>query len=174
MTLLFMCIKIFFARILDVSMGTVRTMMTVKGKTITATVIGFIEVTIWFLIVKDALNSESNSFWIVVSYAGGFACGTYIGGMLSKRFIKSNLGIQIIIKREHSELIDVLRNAGYAVSVIDVEGYNSENKCMLFLEIPSERLLKLEALVNSYDEKVFMTISETKYVRNGYFGEIVK
>ena len=58
MELVFLCIKIFCCRIIDVSMGTIRTINVVKGKTLIGAVIGFFEVLIWFLIVKDALNTE--------------------------------------------------------------------------------------------------------------------
>ena len=52
MELLILCFKIFFVRIIDVSLGTFRTMETVKGKTKEATIIGFFELLVWFLIVK--------------------------------------------------------------------------------------------------------------------------
>ena len=53
MELLFLCIKVFFVRITDVTMGTFRTILTVKAKPIQASMIGFIEVLIWFLVVKE-------------------------------------------------------------------------------------------------------------------------
>lgn len=173
MELLYLCLKIFFVRILDVSLGTVRTIMTVRGKNLIATIIGFIEVTIWFLVVKDALNSDSNSLFIVFSYAGGYAVGTYIGGILSG-FIKSKLCIQIIINQQDINLIDELRNNGYAVSVMDVKGYDTESKYMLLMEIDSDKFKKLEKIVHNCNEKIFMMVNETKYVKNGYFGGIVK
>ena len=79
--MLILCIKIFFARIFDVTLGTVRTMFTVKGKRLIASLIGFIEVLIWFLVVREALNTESKSIFVAISYALGFATGTYIGGV---------------------------------------------------------------------------------------------
>ena len=82
-----MCIKIFCARLIDVSLGTFRTINTVKGKDLAAASIGLVEITVWFLIVKEALNTDNNSIWIVISYAMGFSVGTYIGGKISKRFI---------------------------------------------------------------------------------------
>ena len=89
MEVLFLCIKIFVVRILDVSLGTCRTVMVVKGKTLYATIIGFIEVFIWFLIVREALNTDVESIWIAISYSLGFATGTYLGGIISKKLIKS-------------------------------------------------------------------------------------
>ena len=71
MTLLSLCLKIFFVRIIDVSLGTIVTVLTVKGKRLLATIVGFIDVIIWFLVVKEALNTNLDSMWIAVSYASG-------------------------------------------------------------------------------------------------------
>jgi len=101
MELLFLCIKIFFVRILDVSLGTCRTIMVVKGKTLYATIIGFVEVFIWFLIVREALNTDIESIWIAVSYSLGFATGTYLGGFISKRLIKSTFSVEVITSNKN-------------------------------------------------------------------------
>lgn len=174
MELFLLCVKIFFVRVLDVSLGTIRTVVTVKGKNLLATIIGFVEVTIWFLVVKDALNSDSNSMWIVFSYAGGFALGTYLGGVISKKFIRGKLNIQLIINKDSSDLVKILRENGYAVSVMKAKGYKDSNKLLLFMEIDSFHLQDLDELVKSHDEKAFMVVNETKYVQNGYFRDIVK
>lgn len=174
MDLLFLCLKIFFVRIADVSLGTVRTIMTVKGKNLVAALFGFVEVTIWFLIVKDALNSTSNSLWIVFAYAAGYATGTFIGGLISAKFIRGKLSVQVVIHEEHAALIDVLRNHGYAVSVVSAKGFEASNKLMLFLEIENIHLTDLEQLVKAYDNKAFIVVSETKYVQNGYFRGVAK
>ncbi len=174
MDLLFLCVRIFLVRIMDVSLGTIRTVMTVRGKNIIAALIGFIEVTIWFLVVKDALNSASDSLWIAVSYAGGFATGTFIGGFISKTFIKSKLGVQIVIHEENRKLVDILREHGYALSTVKAQGLEGNNKLMLFLEIDNNHLSELEAIVKQYDEKAFIVVNETKYVQNGYFRGVAK
>ena len=90
MEVLFLCLKIFFVRILDVTMGTFRTILTVKSKPVQACLIGFIEALIWFLVVKEALNTDSDSIFIALAYAGGFATGTYLGGKLSQKLISGN------------------------------------------------------------------------------------
>ena len=173
MELYLLCIEIFFARICDVSLGTVRTIMTVRGKNFLATIFGFLEITIWFIMAKDALTSEYNSFLIVLAYALGYATGTFIGGFISK-YIKTKLCIQIVIDKENYNLINTIRESGYAVTVMNVEGYNEENKYMLLMEIDSNRFKDLERILHKEDKKIFMMVNETKYVRNGYFGGIAK
>ena len=176
MELFILCIKIFFIRIIDVSLGTFRTMATVKGKSVTAALIGFFEVLVWFLIVKEALNTTNNSIFIAISYSLGFATGTYIGSVLSNKYIKGNLSVQIITKKAYPNMVDGLRNKGFAVSLFEVIGKNKdENKYMLFIEISNSDYFKLQKLVKKYDESAFIVANESKYVQNGYFmNQIVK
>ena len=170
MELLMLCIKVFSVRILDVSLGTMRTIVTVKGKAKTASLIGFIEVLIWFLIVREALNTDIESIWIAISYAGGYATGTLIGGILSNKLIKGNFGVQVILSENNDSIIDAIRKEGYAVSVIDVKGQDKDKeKYMLFIEIDKRRFEHLRSLIKGLDEKAFIVVNETRMVQNGYF-----
>ena len=168
MTLFFMCIKIFFARLIDVSLGTFRTINTVKGRDLIAALIGIVEITVWFLIVKEALNTENNSLWIVISYALGFSVGTYIGGKISKIFIKSNLEVQVILSNKDDNIVQKIRDNGYAVTAIEVTGTKSK-KYMLYIQIRNNTLEHLKRIVRKLDNKAFIVVNETKYVENGYF-----
>ncbi len=161
-----LCLKIFFVRIIDVSLGTFRTIITVKGKAFYASVIGFIEVFVWFLIVREALNTDVESIWIAISYSLGFATGTYIGSILSKYFIEGTLSIQIITTKYN--LVNAIRENGYGVSVINVNGKNEEEKYMLFIEIKNKSLKQLRGIAYFIDKNCFFIVTETKYVQNGY------
>lgn len=168
MELFLMCIKIFFARLIDVSLGTFRTINTVKGRDLVAALIGIVEVTVWFLVVKEALNVENNSIWIVVSYALGFSVGTYIGGKISKRFIKSNLEVQVIMSNKDDDIVNKIRSKGYGVTAIEVKGAK-DSKYMLYIQIRNNSLESLKTLIRKLDSKAFIVVNETKYVENGYF-----
>ena len=165
MNLLFLCIKIFFARILDVSIGTIRTLIMVKGKTYITTILAFLEVFIWFIVAKEALVTGIDSILIPIFYSLGYAVGTLIGSIFVKKFINSIISIQIIIKKNKTRLINAIKKAGYAVSVVDLK--NNKNG-MLICEINSKYQNKLINLVKKYDNKAFITVNDTKYVFNGY------
>lgn len=170
MELLLLCIKVFCVRIMDVSLGTIRTIVTVKGKSALASLIGFFEVFIWFVIVQEALTTDETSIWIAVSYAGGFAMGTYIGSILSKIFIKGNYGVQVVLSGKNENIVNSIREAGYAVSVIDVKGQDIKTeKYMLFIEIDKRKINHLKALIKGLDPKAFVVVNETQMVHNGYF-----
>jgi len=167
MEILLLCIKIFFVRILDVSLGTFRTIITVKGKALYASLIGFIEVFVWFIIVREALNTDIDSIWIAISYSLGFATGTYIGSIISNKFIKTTFSVEIITSKK--DMSDILRDKGYGVTELSVEGKDTAvEKYMLLLEVNNNSLNELKPLIKTIDKNAFTIVTETKLVQNGY------
>jgi len=165
MTTLLLCLKIFFARILDVSISTVRTVYVLKGKTSIVATLAFLEITIWFLVAREAINVEKINIWIVLSYSGGYTTGTIVGTFISKKFIKGNLGLEVISTKIKEENLNLIKEAGFGVSSINM----NENKLMLILQINKKRLDECRNLIYSLDQDAFITVHETKYVYNGFF-----
>lgn len=166
--MLLLCIKIFVARLIDVSLGTFRTINTVKGRNFIAALIGLVEISVWFLVVKEALNTDNNSYFIVLSYALGFSVGTYIGGKISSLFIKTNLEVQVILTKRDNEIVNKLRKSGYGVTIIDAKG-NNNLKYMLYIQIKNKSLNGLKKIIKANDPRALIAVNETKYIENGYF-----
>lgn len=163
-----LCLKIFFVRILDVSLGTIRTMFVVRGKKLISSIIGFFEILVWFLVVKEALQTESNSIFIAISYSLGFATGNYIGALLSDKLITGNVSVQVFTNNNNLEKI--LREHGYGVSSVVYTGYEEEaHKHMLFINVDKKKEKVLRELIKKNDKEAFIIVNETKYVENGYF-----
>ncbi len=162
------CLRIFFARIVDVSIGTARTILMVRGKRKITAVLAFFEVIIWFYIAREALDLANESIFIPLSYAGGFAAGTYIGTYLTNRFINGYIGVQVITKMDNDKLINKLRKEGYGVSVVNLKKEkNKVKKDMLFIEIKKKSLDHLVKIVKNDDKKSFIVVNDRKYVQNG-------
>ncbi len=169
MTVFLLCLKIFLARICDVSIGTFRTVLIVKSKNLAATIAAFLEVLIWFLIAREALNTEITSIFIPLSYAGGYAAGTYIGLLLSKQLIDGLVGVQVVINKCDDTIIKEIRKHGYAVSVIPLQYQkDKDKKAMLYMQINKKKLDDLTDLIKKLDNDAFITVNETKYVYNGF------
>ncbi len=162
-------LTIFIARILDVSLGTIRTILLVKGRKGSASLVAFVEITIWFFIVREALTLAGEHPWIVVAYAGGFTAGTYIGSFISEKYISGTLNVQVISAKSES-LIRAIRDNNFAVSAVDVKGLEKDVKrVMLFIEINKKDLSCLRKIIKDIDEKAFVIVNESKLVQNGYF-----
>ncbi|HOP65812.1 MAG TPA: DUF2179 domain-containing protein, partial [Bacilli bacterium] len=129
----------------------------------------FLEVLIWFLIAREALNTEITSIFIPLSYAGGYAAGTYIGLLLSKQLIDGLVGVQVVINKCDDTIIKEIRKHGYAVSVIPLQYQkDKDKKAMLYMQINKKKLDDLTDLIKKLDNDAFITVNETKYVYNGF------
>lgn len=166
--MLFTCLEIFFARIIDVSISTFRTMMMVRRKSILVPILAFIEVFIWFIAARKALSTEINSIMIPICYSLGYATGTYIGGFLSRRFIKNVNSIEVTTKRNNYKLIDTLRSNGLAVSVIALKDSYKDKKDLLIIDVKARITNETVELIKSLDKDAFIVVKDTKIVHNGY------
>ncbi|MDD3995822.1 MAG: DUF5698 domain-containing protein [Bacilli bacterium] len=170
MDILLICLKIFFARILDVSLGTVRTMLIVKERRLVAAFIGFVEALIWFLIVKEALTLATSGIYVAASYAGGFAVGTYVGTSLAKKYIIGKVMVQVFTHNLEDVLIDEIRKHGFGVTVLEYKGISgTKDGRMLNISINKSKEKNLRNLIKEYDSSAFIVVNESKYVENGYF-----
>lgn len=167
MEIFLLCLKIFFARILDVSLGTIRMVQTVKGRTIIAGIIAFFEVVVWFLVVREALQNDA-TIWIVIAYSGGYATGTMLGTLISKTFINSIVSVEVITSNGSKENIELIRSKGYGVSAFETIHNLNEEKQMLLITLNSKNLNDLKKIIYEIDEQAFILVDELKVVQNGY------
>lgn len=167
--MLFTCLSIFFARIIDVSISTFRTMIMVKKKSFITPILAFCEVFIWFMAARKALNTEINSLMIPICYSLGYATGTYIGGFLSRKFIKNVNTIEVTTKRNNKKLINNLRSRGIALSIIELkDSYDKKNRDLIKIEIKSKLTMETVKLIKELDNQAFIVVRDTKVVHNGF------
>lgn len=164
MILFLTCVKIFFARMIDVCLGTFRTVSVVKGNRLSASIIAFFEVLIWYLVAKEALSADATSWLIPISYAGGFAAGTYIGTFLSGKYIGGHLTLNVISSKINVENICKIKEQGFGVSILNTQ----DDKTMLLMEIDKKHLKEAKKLIKSIDDNAFIIANETKYIHNGF------
>ena len=77
-------ILIVFAKIIDVSLGTIRIILVSKGKKFLAPLLGFIEVLIWILTIGQVMKNLTNPV-NYIAYALGFSLGNYFGIIIENK-----------------------------------------------------------------------------------------
>ena len=166
--MLFTCLEIFFARILDVSISTFRTMIMVRKKSIYTPILAFCEVFIWFTAARKALNTSINSILIPICYSLGYATGTYIGGILSRKFIKVVNSVEVTTSKDNKNLIKALRDKGYALSIIGLKNAYLEPKDLILIDVKSKNTNEIIDSVKEIDPQAFIVVRDTKVVVNGF------
>lgn len=143
-------------------------MVMVRKKSILTPILAFCEVFVWFIAARKALNTNIDSIFIPIFYSLGYATGTYIGGCMSRKFIKNVNSIEVTTKRNNIKLINTLRSEGYAVSVIALKNNYRDKKDLLIVDVRSKNTQETVNLIKEVDPKAFIVVKDTKIVHNGY------
>ncbi|HPE34844.1 MAG TPA: DUF2179 domain-containing protein [Bacteroidales bacterium] len=156
---------IFFSRIADQSIGTLRLIFVSKGYKYIAPLLGFFEVIIWLLAVSQILKQMDN-FLYYIAYGAGFAAGNFIGITLEERISLGTVIVRIMPKMDTSELVQHLREKNFGMTLIDAQGSRGPVK-IIFLIIPRKQLKELISIINQFNPNAFYSVEEVKSVRHG-------
>jgi len=145
---------VFLARITDVTLGTVRTISIVHGRTKIAFVLGFVEISLWLFVVAKVLQEVTTTPILALFYALGFSTGNVVGILLEKR-LAFGYTILRVISQEHGEIItEQLRAAGYAVTTFAGEGLSGAVR-MIYVVFPRKELNDVLAVVKRTSPEAF-------------------
>ncbi len=159
-------VLVFLARILDVSIGTLRIIFVSKGFKYFAAMLGFFESLTWLIAVTQVIQNL-HSWQTYVAFALGFGAGNYVGIILEERIALGNLLIRIITQKEASELVNVLWNQGYGVTSVDARGESGPVN-LIFSITKRKNLDKIIAIIKEYNPNAFYTIEDMRYVNQTY------
>ena len=166
-TFLFLPILIFLARIMDVTIGTIRIVMVSKGQKSWAPILGFFEILIWLMAISKIFQNLNN--WsCYFAYAAGFATGNYIGLIIEEKLAVGIVKIQIITRKKAEKLIENMKQAGYGITHHEANG-SSENVSIIYSIIKRTEIQKVENIVKSTNPKAFYSIEDVKSVSHGVF-----
>ncbi len=155
---------VFFSRVLDVSIGTVRTIATVQGRVVMAFVLGLFEVTIWLIVISAVVNTVLDRPWLLVFYALGFSTGNVAGIMLERKLALGHTVLRVLTGRHAEEITAALRAADFRVTRFEGEG-RSGPVSELYLVCVRRELPKALKIVNAIDPEVFYLCETPTRVR---------
>lgn len=160
-------ILIILARIIDVSIGTLRIIFVARGMRYIAPILGFFEVFIWLLAIGQIMRHLDN-FVCYIAYGVGFALGNYLGILIEERLAVGVVLVRIITQKDASLLIQTLRQDGYGVTSVEAEGANGRVH-IVFTIIQRTFLQQVVAIIQKFNPTAFFTIEDVKSVREGVF-----
>lgn len=159
---------IFLARLVNVSMATVRTLLGMRGQKGLSTAIGFFESLIFILAISQVLQDVGN-VWNVIGYCGGFAAGTLVGLVIEEKLAVGYAIVRAISRDAGAEITSALREAGYGVTEMAGEGL--AGKVHVVTTVAKRRdIPAIMALVSGVDEAAFVTVDDANRVYRGHLG----
>lgn len=156
---------IFCARIMDVSLGTMRIIFLNRGRKFVAPLLGCAESMVWVLAVSQAMKHLSNPV-CYLSYGTGFAAGTYVGMLIEERVAAGLLTVRVILNRGNSHLPAALRQAGHGVTVLEGQGVRGPVN-VLFVVIRRRVLPSVISLIRQHAPDAFYSTEEVRSSTGG-------
>jgi len=152
-------VLIFVARILDVSLGTVRLIFVSRGFKYLAPVVGFFEVLIWILAMGQPPNVSVGGLPILCpliktfrGYAGGFAMGNFVGICIAEKLSLGVVLVRVVTDKDASGLIESPR--------MFLSG-------VIFTIVPRKEVRSVVNLVKKFDLQAFYSVEEVGFVEKG-------
>ncbi len=113
---------IFTARIAEVSIGTVRIIVTVQGRSVIAFFLAIFELLIWIMVVSTVIHRINAQPMLALFYAFGYATGNVVGIRLERKLALGFIILRVITRMAGKSLADRTRAMGQPVTVFRGEG----------------------------------------------------
>ena len=162
-----MPLLIFASRVTDVTLGTLRIIFTSRGQRNLASLLGFVEVLIWIVIVGQVISRVQNPA-AYVGYAAGFATGTFVGMLIEEKMAMGTLVLRIIPAKGAEELTAALRAAGFGVTSVRGEGAQGAVS-LLYTVVQRKNIGVVKKLIHDLAPGTFFSVEEVRSSEMGIF-----
>ena len=163
------CLLVCCAKIVEITIQSLKTCMMVKGQRLKAAGLGLLECAIWGLVISTIIGTLGDNILLLGFYCVGYATGLFLGSTIENKIALGTSNLELIASDESTEKITALlkeKGMGYTV----FEGKGSKDKMnMIFIVLPRRETPKvLKEIRATCDNKVFVVASEVSKYAGGY------
>lgn len=150
------------ARVVDVTIGTLRIVFLSKGRRVIAPVLGFFEVLIWLAAISQVMKHMDHPI-NALAFALGFALGTWLGIVMEEKLSVGYVMLRIVTRQPALDLIEHFRKKGYRMTYVDAEGLKGPVQ-VLFTLTRRKQLNELMEAVHKYNPQAVYSIEDVRNV----------
>ena len=163
------CLIVCAAKILEITIQSLKTCMMVKGQRLKAAGLGFLECTIWGLVISTLIGSLGDNLLLLAFYCVGYATGLFLGSTLESKIALGTSNLELIASDDSTAKITAyLKENGMGYTVFEGRG-SQEKMNMIFVVLPRKETPKtLREIRKACDGKVFVAVSEVSKYAGGY------
>jgi uncharacterized protein YebE (UPF0316 family) len=160
-------VLIILARIVDVTLDTMRIIYISRGMKYLAPLFGFFEILVWLLAISQIMRNLNNPVYYL-AYAVGFATGNLVGIFVEERLAVGRVVLRIITQKDTTELVAHLRSCGYGVTTVDATGTTGPVK-LIFTVIDRDTIKPVVQSIQHYNPRAFYSIEDVRLAKEGTF-----
>lgn len=162
---------VFFAKLCEVSLATMRLVLVNRGEKLKGAMIGFFEVMIWAVLASNVLKDLMDDPFKLIVYCLAFSCGNYLGVTLEDKLAIGVAQIQVVVSTEKTNIIaNVLRSKGFGVTIIAGKGMEGPVN-LLMIYVKRKSVPEAIETINEFSPQAVITINDVRHIHHAYIAK---
>ena len=163
------CFIVCAAKIVEITIQSLKTCMMVKGQRLKAAGLGFIECAIWGLVISTIIATLGDNLLLLAFYCVGYATGLFLGSTLEGKIALGTSSLQLIANDENTErIVEYLKKNSRGYTVFD--GWGSTDRMnMIFIVLPRRDISPVVKDIRRVsNNNVFVVVDDVNKYSGGY------
>ena len=167
--ILALCLLVCGAKIVEITIQSLKTGMMVKGQRLKAAGLGLLECTVWGLVISTVIGTLGDNPFLLLFYCIGYATGLFLGSTIESKIALGTSNLELITKDDNTKIIlEYLKERGMGFTVFDGHG-STDRMSMIFVVLPRREAGRtLKEIRRLCGNKVFVVASEVSRYAGGY------
>ncbi|MBE6566880.1 MAG: DUF2179 domain-containing protein [Ruminococcaceae bacterium] len=163
------CLIVCAAKIVEISIQSLKTCMMVKGQRLKAAMLGFVECMIWGLVISTIISTLGDNLLLLLFYCAGYAMGLFLGSTIEGKIALGTSNLQLIANDENTKLIiTYLRQHKRGYTVFGGQG-STDKMNMILIVLPRREMKRvLKEIRKLCSNRVFVVASDVSKYAGGY------
>lgn len=163
------CLIVCAAKIVEISIQSLKTCMMVKGQRLKAAMLGFVECMIWGLVISTIISTLGDNLLLLVFYCAGYAMGLFLGSTIEGKIALGTSNLQLIANDENTKIIIAyLRENKRGYTIFSGRG-STDRMNMILIVLPRREMKKvLKEIRKLCNNRVFVVASDVSKYAGGY------
>ena len=163
------CLIVCFAKIVEITIQSLKTCMMVKGQRLKAAGLGFIECTLWGLVISTIIGTLGDNLFLLAFYCCGYATGLFLGSTLESKIALGTSSLQLIANDENTaKILAYLRENSRGYTVFEGQGSTDKMNMILIVLPRRDAVPTLKEIRKMCQNNVFVVASEVSKYAGGY------
>ena len=163
------CLIVCAAKIVEITIQSLKTCMMVKGQRLKAAGLGLLECAIWGLVISTIIGTLGDNLLLLAFYCVGYATGLFLGSTLEGKIALGTSSLQLIANDDNTaRIIEYLKASSRGYTVFDGQGSTDKMNMILIVLPRRDAASTLKEIRGMCNNNVFVVVNEISKYAGGY------
>ena len=163
------CLIVCAAKIVEITIQSLKTCMMVKGQRLKAAGLGLLECAIWGLVISTIIGTLGDNLFLLAFYCVGYATGLFLGSTLEGKIALGTSSLQLIANDENTaKIVEYLKASSRGYTIFGGQGSTDKMNMILIVLPRRDAASTLKEIRGMCNNNVFVVVNEISKYAGGY------